>query len=73
MVSTTLILINHLPIKINFQIVFFFDAFTLICPLTVNNLESVSIVCLCLHFLLTGCHAGHVTIRGVYHDIDILA
>ena len=32
-----------------------------------------SIVSLCLHSLLTGCHAGHMIIRGAYNEIDILA
>ena len=55
-------------LKTNFQIFSFFDAFTLVCPLPIHNIESVSKVSLCLHFLLTGCHAGHVIIRGIYHD-----
>ena len=73
MVSTPLILIIHLLIKDKISNLFFLDTFTVICPLTIHNFECWSIVSLCLHFLLTGCHAGHVTIRGVYHDIDMLA
>ena len=35
--------------------------------------ESVSIISQCLHFLLIGGHAGHMVVRGAYHDIVILA
>ena len=59
--------------KRNFQIFSFFDAFTLICPLTIHNLERVSINFLCLHFMLTGWHAGHLIKKGATYAIDILA
>ena len=53
--------------------IFFYDAFTLICPLTIHNLERVSFVSLCLHFLLNGCHAGQVIIRGAYHGLTAVS
>ena len=43
------------------------------CFYPIHNVESMSVVSLCLHFLQTECHAGHVIIRGAYHDINILA
>ena len=57
----------------------FFDAFTLICPLTIHNVESVSILISFSLFTFPAdpmpcwTYAGHVIIRGAYNDIDVLA